>query len=66
MSAVDLAHILVARPWRVGRRNGRVIYAIVGEAPSDDDVMIGSFDSVGLAAEAVTAHNARLSGKDEE
>ena len=52
---------MTIRLWRVGRRNGRVIYAMLnGDEPSDDDVMIGTFDSAALAADAVTAHNNEL------
>ena len=51
---------LVARPWRVGRRNGRVVYAVVTDAASDDDPMIGAFDSPELAMVAVIAHNTLL------
>lgn len=48
------------RPWRVGRKIGRTIYAVVGDKPSDTDVLIGMMDSRALAAEAVGAHNERL------
>lgn len=46
--------------WRVGRKVGRTIYAMVGDEPSDDDVLIGMMDSVELAALAVGAHNVQL------
>ena len=46
--------------WRVGRRNGRVIYALRGDVASDNDPMIGSFDTPALAFEAVRAHNTLL------
>ena len=43
--------------WRVGRKLGRTIYVQVGDAPSDDDVLIGVMDSPALAATAVTCVN---------
>jgi hypothetical protein len=46
--------------WRVGRKVGRTIYAQIGSEPSDDDPLIGVMDTLGLAEEAVDAHNARL------
>jgi hypothetical protein len=46
--------------WRVGRKVGRTIYAMVGDNPSDDDHLIGTMDTPRLAEEAVTAHNATL------
>ena len=46
--------------WRVGRRNGRIVYALHGDVATDDDPMIGSFDTPALAFEAVRAHNALL------
>jgi hypothetical protein len=47
-------------PWRVGRKVGRTIYAMVGPEPSDDDVLIGVMDTRPLAERAVAAHNAGL------
>jgi hypothetical protein len=46
--------------WRVGRKVGRTIYAIVGDEPSDHDALIGMMDSKPLAAEVVWAHNQKL------
>ena len=43
--------------WRVGRKVGRTIYAIVRNEPSDDDVLIGVMDTKALALDAVEAHN---------
>jgi hypothetical protein len=43
--------------WRIGRKLGRTIYAIVGDRPSDDDICIGMMDSESIAAVAVLAHN---------
>ncbi len=51
---------LTLLPWRVGRKVGRTIYAVVSDNPSDDDWLIGMMDTRELAAEAVSAHNARL------
>lgn len=36
---------------------GRAVYAQAGRHPSDDDDLIGMFDTPELAAEAVRAHN---------
>jgi hypothetical protein len=51
--------LLKAR-WRVGRKVGRTVYAMVGAKPSGDDVLIGVMDSEALARDAVGAHNTRL------
>lgn len=51
---------LMEMRWRVGRKVGRTIYAMVGPEPSDDDILIGMMDSVALAMDAVGAHNTRL------
>lgn len=45
-------------PWRVGRKVGRTIYVVYG--PGEED-LIGVMDSRELAAEAVAAHNSRVS-----
>jgi hypothetical protein len=47
--------------WRVGRKVGRTIYAVIGDEPSDDDELIGVMDSPELAAEAVHGHNCAVS-----
>lgn len=47
-------------PWRVGRKVGRTIYALVGGEPSDEDELIGVMDSRAVASAAVEAHNASL------
>jgi hypothetical protein len=47
--------------WRVGRKVGRTVYAQIGDQPSDNDVLIGVFDTRELALEAVTSHNKLLS-----
>jgi hypothetical protein len=52
--------LMLSRPWRVGRKVGRTIYAQVGDGPSDADPMIGCMDTRTLAQEVVDAHNARL------
>jgi len=46
--------------WRVGRKVGRTIYVMRGDAPSDDDSLIGVMDTPRLAEEAVNAHNVVL------
>lgn len=47
-------------PWRTGRKVGRTIYAVVGDAPDDRDLLIGMMDTRELADEAVLSHNAAL------
>lgn len=59
MSGPDDPVSLSALPWRVGRTVGRTIYAMVGAAPSEDDVLIGMMDTAELAGEACVAHNHR-------
>lgn len=49
-----------AVPWRVGRKVGRTIYALLGDELSDADVLIGVMDTPELAKEAVDAHNLQL------
>jgi len=46
--------------WRVGRRVGRTIYAVVGDQPGDHDPLIGVMDTKALAEAAVRAHNTEL------
>lgn len=46
--------------WRVGRKVGRTIYAQLGTEPTDDDPLIGIFDTIELAAAAVEVHNLSL------
>ena len=48
---------LAWRTWRTGRKVGRTVYAQVGREPSDDDALIGMFDTAELAAECVKTHN---------
>lgn len=50
--------------WRVGRKVGRTIYAQLGDAPSDDDKLIGVMDTAMFAVDAVDAHNAALERVD--
>ncbi len=59
MSGPDDPVSLSALPWRVGRTVGRTIYAMVGEVPGEDDVLIGMMDTAELAGEACVAHNHR-------
>ncbi len=51
--------------WRAGRKVGRTVYAQLGSEPSDNDPIIGMFDSVELAARAVKDHNSNLEHRDE-
>jgi hypothetical protein len=47
-------------PWRVGRKVGRTIYAMVSGEASDEDELIGVMDSRAVAESAVAAHNDTL------
>jgi hypothetical protein len=51
-------------PWRQGRKVGRTLYAVVGDEPSDDDVLIGVLDTPELAALAVLDHNLAMRRAD--
>lgn len=52
----------VEAPWRTGRRVGRTIYVDDGNPdPNDGSKLIGVMDTPELAAEAVEAHNRRVS-----
>lgn len=42
---------------RVGRKVGRTIYQQQGEAPSDDDPLVGMMDTRELAQAVVDAYN---------
>jgi hypothetical protein len=53
-------HWATERPWRVGRKVGRTVYARVSGEPSDSDVLIGVMDHADLALDAVAAHNKAL------
>ena len=57
---------LLNRPWRQGRKVGRNIYAQLGEAADDRDVIIGQMDSEWLAADIVVRHNQGLANWDAE
>lgn len=49
--------------WRVGRKVGRTIYAVVGkQMANDSDVLVGVMDTPELAAAAVEAHNQAVNG----
>ena len=48
--------LLTAR-WRTGRKLGRTVYVQLGPEPSDEDPIIGMFDSRELAEHAVHDHN---------
>lgn len=53
-------------PWRVGRKVGRTVYAVVSRTASDNDILIGVMDTAHLAREAVDCHNARVGWTDPE
>lgn len=55
---------VTARPWRVGRKLGRTIYAQIAAEPSDNDVLIGVMDDARYAAEVVRLHNDSLHLED--
>lgn len=46
--------------WRVGRKLGRTVYAMLGETPSEDDLLLGVFDEESVAKHIVDIHNANL------
>lgn len=50
-------YVLAAR-WRVGRRVGRCIHMMVGTEPSEQDVLIGVFDTPEMSKHIVDLHNA--------
>jgi hypothetical protein len=50
-------------PWRVGRHNKQIVYALWGTEASDDDEMVAVFigpDGEQNAADCIAAHNAAL------
>lgn len=49
---------VLAAEWRQGRRVGRCIHMMVSPEPSEQDVLIGVFDSPELSAHIVALHNA--------
>lgn len=51
---------IVLMNWRIGRKVGRTIYAMVGDEPSDDDILIGMMDDKMIAVIAVLNHNQLL------
>ena len=53
----------VETKWRTGRKNHRIIYAQLKDVPDDLDPMIGVMDSIQLARETISTHNARLEGR---
>lgn len=54
-------NLYLKKKWRIGRKVGRTVYTQIGEWPDDSDPLIGVFDSVELAKEAVKAHNKNIS-----
>jgi hypothetical protein len=51
---------LIHLHWRIGRKLGRTLYAMLGDEPSDHDVLLGMVDDPLLAEYIVAVHNARL------
>lgn len=49
--------------WRVGSKLGRTIYAMLGENPSADDLLLGVMDEEYIAQHVVTIHNEMLEGR---
>lgn len=49
----------VERRWRLGRKLGRTIYAIMGGA-ADDDVLLGIMETTEIAQRVVDLHNADI------
>lgn len=47
-------------PWRVGRKLGRTVYAQEGDAPSDDDPLLGLMETEEIARQVVVAVNRSL------
>jgi hypothetical protein len=53
-------------PWRIGRRNGRIVYYVEGDLdPNDGSKTVGVMDTPELALEAVAGHNALLRARRE-
>lgn len=50
------------RPWRVGDKLGRTVYAQTPTGTYDTDELIGIMETPELAALVVHAHNESLSG----
>lgn len=53
------------QPWRQGRRVGRCIHMMVGPEPSENDMLIGVFDSPEISEHIVALHNAALIDGDD-
>lgn len=54
--------------WRVGKRIGRTIYAVIEDdemhpLPDDAHPLVGVMDTAELAAEAVRAHNTDIDAR---
>lgn len=46
--------------WRVGRKLGRTLYAMLNEEPTDNDILLGMVDDWDVALHIVTEHNKTL------
>jgi hypothetical protein len=51
---------ILAHEWRQGRWVGRCIHMMVGDEPSEEDILIGVFDDPALAEHIVALHNSAL------
>ena len=54
---------IVLMRWRIGRKIGKNIYAMVGDEPSDEDIDIGRMDNESIAAIAVLNHNESIDSR---
>jgi len=50
-------------PWRIGRKLGRTLYAVIGDEPADNDILLGLLDDELVAKLIVDTHNEALAGK---
>lgn len=61
----DKPPAVLHRRWRTGRKLGRTIYAMLDEEASDNDVLIGMFDSPVVAEATVKLHNEWLEERED-
>lgn len=57
MADTDNPWAFLGKQWRVGRRVGRCIHMMVGTESSEDDILIGVFDTPELSRHIVGLHN---------
>ena len=53
---------VLGRPWHTDRVSGRAVQAQLGDAPSDNEPVIGMMDTPVFAAHVVKLHNEGLAG----